>query len=226
MKTYNDFMNENTPRIKNGVFSRELNKVKSKVVSRDLSPQKFTDIIAGVLDNWSIEVDKFVDPNVDSGTVNVDAGFVEPDDESESGVDLNVVFSPEDKTIQLDAKSWKVFVNLVSDALVHEFLHSAQKSSRGSKSQRELTGKELKGVNSNDSDFSYYGNQDEMEAFAVNAASELKRKFGSKKRVMKKLSNYSKITLKDSPSFDSYLEHFKKDSILMKKFVKMVIKYL
>jgi len=194
----------------------------NQIIGKYVSIRKLKDLIAKSLYKYDIiEVDAISSNNVDVGTLNVNAGYVHDNDPDYVVIDLNVVYNPKDKKIELNKYSWEYTKRLFADALVHEFIHNAQYIARGGKDQHNNI--KLKHAKSKDiKNLKYHGNEDELNAFAVNAASELLYFYKTKAKVLKALKNFTTITIKQSPVFDTYNSLFKKNSKVMKKFIKLV----
>jgi len=226
-----------TPKKLKSLFLKPTRKIfKDHVIFND-------DFLIFVGENHS---NKDISPN----TYNVYGSFVEGEVEDyeidePAIIYLSIMNNPKDKDITFNKEKYITFVNLYVDAVQHELVHFKQWLSKNYvelEKTRGISKKELKGVNSFSllkklkkgdytrdkykEDIQYYSQQFEMEAFALNAASELKRYYNSAEKAIKVLKNYSKINLKQSPVFSSYNDLFKPNSVIMKKFVKLVAHFI
>ena len=112
---------------------------------------------------------------VDSGDMNLNASYDPYDDED--GLDpftIDLVFSEKDDTLEFTVDGINNIKDRIADALEHEMIHMTQYRSRDFIRQRTYKTK------SKEPDVKrareYLGNEDEIEAFAKNIASELVRK--------------------------------------------------
>lgn len=112
---------------------------------------------------------------VDQGDMNLNAAY-DPDDDADE-MDpfyIDLIFSTEDKTIAFEPEGVTNIKDRIIDALEHEMIHMRQYRSRDFAVQRDYRSK------AKDPDLAqvqqYLGNDDEIEAFARNIASELVRR--------------------------------------------------
>ena len=112
---------------------------------------------------------------VDSGDMNLNASYDPYDDED--GLDpftIDLVFSEKDDTLEFTVDGINNIKDRIADALEHEMIHMTQYRSRDFIRQRTYK------TRSKEPDLKrareYLGNEDEIEAFAKNIASELVRK--------------------------------------------------
>jgi len=112
-------------------------------------------------------------PQVDSGSMNLGAYYDPENDEDEEGhiIELQLAFSPKDKTLKWSEEGKRYFVNELADVLKHEMLHAQQHRSRDFHPGRD-------GYDQRDSNYEYMTRPDEIEAYAMNIADELVRKAG------------------------------------------------
>lgn len=115
--------------------------------------------------------------HVDRGDMNMNAAYDPYDDENElDPFYIELIFSPEDKTIEFDEQGVENIKDRVLDALEHEMIHMKQYRNRNFVKQKKYK------TNSQDPNVKkskeYLGNDDEIEAFAKNISTELIRKAG------------------------------------------------
>jgi len=122
------------------------------------------------------EVNILQSKNVEVGDMNMNAAYDPIDDKD--GLDhfeLDLIFSKEDKTIAFSPEGVENIKHRIVDVLEHELIHKNQYRGRGFKKQREF--KPKKGLSDKITKTrQYLGNDDEIEAYAKNIASELIRK--------------------------------------------------
>ena len=114
--------------------------------------------------------------NVEVGDMNMNAAYDPIDDEEGfNHFEIELIFSKEDKTIAFSPKGLENIKSRLIDLLEHEMIHLSQYRGRGFKKQREF--KPKKGLTTKiKKTREYLGNDDEIEAYAKNIASELIRK--------------------------------------------------
>jgi len=158
---------------------------------------------------------------------------------------LTLLHHPKDKKINYNKKDFNNYVDLYADAVHHELNHFRQWTSKNyielektrKLSQKEIDSvrpfkyvKKLKGkdykIKKYREDIEYYSQGFEIESFALNAASELINYFNSDKEALQALNKYSKIIISQSPVINTYNELFKHNSVIMKKFIKIVAHYI
>jgi hypothetical protein len=146
-------------------------------------------------------------------------------DEEEEAVALYLVFHPKDKTVALTFDYWKWLRKEIGDALQHEFIHKKQATSRHFDAEALIGGSEYTKKNATP-DQQYYGKPDEIEAYASNAATELKRAYGRRAKIMLK-NPFDKNVRDKVPTFDTYWNAFATmDSPVVKKLLKKTYQYL
>lgn len=200
---------------------RVLTGLDKSIVDKPLTRNKLKSLFDKAI-NTIVEADVTVNtsPAVSHNTMNITAYF---DDQAEEDYDTQfefvLVFNPDDKSIKLSASFWKWLKTEIADAVVHEMLHRSQARSRG----YDVEGTSyFKGTTK---DQKYYGRPDEIEAFALNAAHEMLRKFKTTQNARKALGNVTQQTV--SATIDRYLEAFQSpDHPVMKTFLKKVYTFL
>ena len=131
------------------------------------------------VDTRSIGVDEVTvqqSKNVEVGDMNMNASYDPIDDqEGFNHFEIELIFSKEDKTIAFSPEGVEAIKHRIVDVLEHELIHKSQYRGRGFKKQRDF--KPKKGLSDKvRRTREYLGNDDEIEAYAKNIASELVRK--------------------------------------------------
>jgi len=121
------------------------------------------------------EVNVLTSNNIDSGDMNLNAEYDPADDEDEwEPFYIDLVFNPADKKVKFNDEGVVNIKERILDALEHEMIHMRQHRQRNFVPQRKYKSKDK------DPNIAkvrqYLGNDDEIEAFAKNIASELIRK--------------------------------------------------
>jgi hypothetical protein len=171
--------------------------------------------------------------NVDSGDMNMNAAYDPIDDEE--GFDhfeIDLLFSKEDKTIAFSPAGVTNIKHRIIDVLEHELIHKNQYRGRGFIKQRDF--KPKKGLSDKiKKSREYLGNDDEIEAYAKNIASELVRKSDKKTaltllRMAGKTAQYREKKNLLSPNLFAYFSVFGFDSNhpVLRKLLKKIWIYI
>jgi len=179
------------------------------------------------------EVNILQSKNVEVGDMNMNAAYDPIDDKD--GLDhfeLDLIFSKEDKTIAFSPEGVENIKHRIVDVLEHELIHKNQYRGRGFKKQREF--KPKKGLSDKITKTrQYLGNDDEIEAYAKNIASELIRKSDKETaltllRMAGKTAQYREKKNLLSPNLFGYFAAFDFDTghPVIKKLLKKIFFYL
>ena len=171
--------------------------------------------------------------NVGAGDMNMNAAY-DPVEDEEGGdhFEIDLLFSDKDKTIAFSAEGVDNIKNRLIDVLEHELIHKNQYRRRGFKKQREF--KPIKGLSDKvKKSREYLGNDDEIEAYAKNIASELVRKTDKETaltllRMAGKTAQYREKENLLSPNLFAYFSVFNFDSShpVIKKLLKKIWSYI
>ena len=171
--------------------------------------------------------------NVGAGDMNMNAAY-DPVEDEEGGdhFEIDLLFSDKDKTIAFSTEGVDNIKNRLIDVLEHELIHKNQYRGRGFKKQREF--KPIKGLSDKvKKSREYLGNDDEIEAYAKNIASELVRKTDKETaltllRMAGKTAQYREKKNLLSPNLFAYFSVFNFDSShpVLKKLLKKVWSYV
>ena len=168
-----------------------------------------------------LNVDSMQNKKIDVNTVNVGAFY---DDEEENDITVELMFSDED-TITWNAENRKNFLRRLQSTIKHEYMHADQHAARDY---------DADSYGSDDSTHSreYYSRGDEIEAYAMNIADELKRKQGVD-GAMQTLRTVTKSSqLKDklgyllSPDLKGYIDEFDDNPRVIKALLKKIYQFL
>lgn len=201
---------------------------------KELSRKSIANKLEKTLKRFGVEEVTIDDSDkIDPGDMNINAAY-DPDDDEE-GLDpfyLELLFSTNDKTISFDTQGVSNIKERLLDALEHEMIHMQQYRRRDFAVQRSYRSK------SKDPNLSqaqeYLGNEDEIEAFAKNIASELIRKADKDGaidllRMANKTAQFrDKVGHLLSPNLFGYLATWDFDSThpVIKKLLKKVYNYI
>ena len=179
------------------------------------------------------EVNILQSKNVEVGDMNMNAAYDPIDDKD--GLDhfeLDLIFSKEDKTIAFSPEGVENIKHRIVDVLEHELIHKNQYRGRGFKKQREF--KPKKGLSDKITKTrQYLGNDDEIEPYAKNIASELIRKSDKETaltllRMAGKTAQYREKKNLLSPNLFGYFAAFDFDTNhpVIKKLLKKIWAYI
>jgi len=201
---------------------REINGLTRTFVDKEVTIAQATKYLREVLTSiLDCKVSYGRSPGVSSNTINVIGYYdAEKDEDGEEPFEFVIMFNPKDTKVAMSKNYWNWFKNELADAIMHEMTHQGQQHARGF----GVDSKEYKGKTE---DQSYYGNRDEIEAYAMNAANELNRAYLSTKSAIKALAKPYEIGEKSAPSLQRYIEAFQStDHPIMKVFLKKVYQFL
>ena len=168
-----------------------------------------------------LNVDSIQNKQIDANTVNVGAFY---DDEEENDITVELMFSDED-TITWNTQNRKDFLRRLQSTIKHEYMHADQHAARDYEYDSY-------GIDDTTTGREYYSRGDEIEAYAMNIADELKRKQGLE-GAMQTLRTVTKSSqLKDklgyllSPDLKGYIDEFDDNPRVIKALLKKIYQFL
>ena len=168
-----------------------------------------------------LNVDSLQNKQIDTNTVNVGAFY---DDEEENDITVQLMFSNED-TVTWNTQNRKDFLRRLQSTIKHEYMHADQHAARDYDADSY-------GSDDTTSSREYYSRGDEIEAYAMNIADELKRKQGVD-GAMQTLRTVTKSSqLKDklgyllSPDLKGYIDEFDDNPQVIKALLKKIYQFL
>tara|TARA_B110001454_G_C12716906_1_gene432944 strand:+ start:653 stop:1315 length:663 start_codon:yes stop_codon:yes gene_type:complete len=167
--------------------------------------------------------------DVDSGEMNISAHY-DPDVDEEGGLPIHIdlMFSKkDDENVEWTKQGRKFFLYKLQDVMKHELLHLTQHRTRDFHPGRD-------GYDNRSLEYEYMSRPDEIEAYAMNIADELKRAAGldgafQLLRMAKKTAQFKdELGRFLSPDLLAYFALFKFDSAnpVIKKLLKKIYIYL
>ena len=205
----------------------DIEKLKNKILNKELTPKVITNLVRKIGDKHSIEVTSDTSSKTDSGTMMMNAFFdPEEDADDEISIEIQLIFNDKDKTIVLSSEGWNWLVNTIISSLTHEMIHQKQYRARG-----HIKGKQFTKFTSDEKNVQgaqgYLGNTDEIEAYGFNIASHLLHNF-SFDDATAFLRNPTKDLLKHSPDLFGYMVAFQMDvnHPVIKRLLKKTVYYL
>ena len=171
-----------------------------------------------------LDVDSMKNSKVDKNTVNVGAFYDTDTDEEENEITVELLFSNDD-TVTWNAENRKNFLRRLQSTIKHEYMHADQHAARDYDADSY-------GMDDTTSSREYYSRGDEIEAYAMNIADELKRKQGVD-GAMQTLRTVTKSSqLKDklgyllSPDLKGYIDEFDDNPRVIKALLKKIYQFL
>ena len=168
-----------------------------------------------------LNVDSLQNKQIDTNTVNVGAFY---DDEEENDITVELMFSDED-TVTWNTQNRKDFLRRLQSTIKHEYMHADQHAARDYEDDSY-------GIDDTTTSREYYSRGDEIEAYAMNIADELKRKQGLE-GAMQILRTVTKSSqLKDklgyllSPDLKGYIDEFDDNPRVIKALLKKIYQFL
>ena len=168
-----------------------------------------------------LNIDSLQNKQIDVNTVNVGAFY---DDEEENDITVELMFSNQD-TVTWNVENRKDFLRRLQSTIKHEYMHADQHAARDYDADSY-------GMDDTTTSREYYSRGDEIEAYAMNIADELKRKQGSK-GAMQILRTVTKSSqLKDklgyllSPDLKGYIDEFDDNPRVIKALLKKIYQFL
>lgn len=154
-----------------------------------------------------IKVKKYIDAKIEQGYVYTGGMYYsELDRKDKTAIEVNFSYHPLDETLKFTEHRWRRLSVRITDVVLHEIIHMRQFRARGFKSipgyhsTAELT-KQRK-------EQEYYGDTDEMGAFAFNIACELVERFGYEPTVIKRYLDSNNARRHRNSWWCSYLKCF------------------
>ena len=213
-----------------GDIIKALAPARSKIVGKSIKPQNIAKIIERTIGKkFGLEATVEYAAGLDSGDMSSNAYYdQEAELEGDIPIHIELLFSPKDKKgMNIDDAGFDEFSKATAKVIVHELLHQGQANARkfvDTKPFKVTAAFSPSQAKSQE----YLGNSDEIEAYGHNIATDLLRSYGSRKKVLTALKNFTRIGPDKSPDLYAYLVTFgmdQKNSVL-RKLVKKIILFL
>lgn len=216
------------------------NAIQPAVIDRLTSSPLFYEEVATVVEycllnsGFDVDVEYETDDAVPEGDMNMNAYYDRFSDATgHTPISIVLLFSEDSATIQFDEHGIKMFIDRLTDALIHELIHAAQHRKRNY--MRGQSGV----VYTDDKRLAYtqeyLSRPDEIQAYSHNIASELLRSLDDKDTAyeyMRRFNVASRVRDKQgnllSPNLYSILVAFDFDSskTVIRRLTSSVVKYL
>ncbi len=157
-----------------------LNSIQGKIVGRRLSVDVLHELMSKhIKRHLPIKIRLDRDPKNDKGYVYVGGTYYSYPDQQCQGRAIEIIFSynTDQKYFTLSRHRWVRICSLFADTMLHEIIHARQYRSRNFKS---IPGYQSTAYYARDrKEQNYYGDTDEIGAFAFNIACDLIDRFGN-----------------------------------------------
>jgi len=180
----------------------------SEIVGKELSPSQIQKrIVKHLKRHLPIKIKKCVYNPTTPGYIFMGGVYYsDKDAKSVPAIEVNFNYNPTDKKLKLTQYRWKRMAIRFSDVLMHEIIHMRQFRARNFKSlpgyqSTSLLTKERK-------EQEYYGDRDEMGAFAFNTACELVDRFGYDPNVIGRYLDSDECSRHKNSNWYAYLKAF------------------
>lgn len=212
-----------------------LSGVKKKILHKHLTIDQIADIIEVTLKRkFDIDVEVVLDQKTPDGSINLSADYDPHDDEmGDTSIRIKFHVKTKKEKLFLSDDQWHRFSNEIAMSLEHEYLHMAQYRNRSYKDGTKFQQQKFVRMSSELKDMfapaqNYFGRPDEIEAFALNSATELMTAFKSKGKAIKALKRMDGKVTKASPTIFRYMMTFGYDfkNPTIRKFLQKVFLYL
>lgn len=121
-------------------------------------------------------------------------------------IEIVLSWHPNDARIRLTEYRWERMCSLFADTILHEVIHMRQYRARNFK---PIPGYQSTAYYAKDrKEQEYYGDKDEMGAFAFNIACDMIAKFGNDKHTIRKYMDSMKCKRHPNSNYNQYLKTF------------------
>jgi hypothetical protein len=155
------------------------------------------------------------------------AYYQEWDKDRQKSIELALAYHPKDRVLEMPTRHFNRVCNRVADVLLHEIIHMRQARKRKFK---EIPGYHSKAESTKmRQQQEYFGDPDEVDAYAFNMACELNDKFdGSMRDIVQYLNKEQRRYQKNWDTWGSYQKafNFDTDHRIIRKLKKRCIYYL
>ncbi len=186
-----------------------LNNIQGKVVDKRLSVEKLHDIMGKhIKQHLPIKIKMDRDPKNDKGYVYVGGTYYSISDKQETGRYIEIIFSynSNQQYFKLSRHRWLRLCTLFADTMLHEIIHCRQYRSRNFKA---IPGYLSTAYYARDRKAQeYYGDRDEMGAFAFNIACDLYDRFENDFDSAAKYLDSNQYKRHKRTTFYKYMETF------------------
>lgn len=227
MLKFTQFFTEVTKTISYSKLKKDLKAFEREISKKDVARANIVKLLNQSLRSYDVTINQENNQMIPSNQIFVSALFdPELDEDGEPSIELTLLFNAKDKKLTMEPEHVKEAVDSIIKAMMHEYIHRMQYQKRD-----YVYGREFK---SDNKDKKYYGNTDEVEAFANNIAQELlDQSNGNAQKAKGLLRNFERTSSRRStsgnllsPDFHNYVKYFGTSSPTIKRLVKRIYYYL
>lgn len=155
-----------------------------------------------------VRIKKYIDPKIEKGLIYTGGMYYSGYDQAgKPAIEINFSYHPEDSTLKITDYRFKRMAIRFADVVLHELIHLRQFRARNFKS---IPGYQSTAASAKDRrDQEYFGDRDEMGAFAFNIACEMIDRFGYYPSEIKRYLNSDDVRRHKNTWWFSYLKAFK-----------------
>lgn len=228
MLSFNQYITEVSSTINQRNLTKEMEKLKAFLNGSTKAKTEIVKLTKKLLKPYSVYVETSYSSAVPRNEIYISALFdPDLDEENEPSIEIVLMFNSSDKKVTMSPSAVDHFVDSIVKAVAHEEIHRAQYRKRDYIDGRAYT----KGKTQ---DQKYYGNTDEIEAFAHNIATELlqytRYDFRKARNLLKNYSRASNLKLPNgnlmSPDFHNYVKFFGVNDAVVKRLIKRVAHFI
>ena len=199
------------------------------VVHQNLTVNQFHEVLTKhIKRHMPIRSRKSREPQVDQNKVFIGGAYYPGwDKDRQKSIELALAYHPHDRKLEMPTRNFTRVCNRVADVLLHEIIHMRQARKRKFK---EIPGYQSKAESTKlRQQQEYFGDPDEIDAYAFNMACELHDKFnGNMRDIVDYLNKEQRRYRKTWDTWCSYLKAFNWDQNhrIIRKLKKRCIYYL
>lgn len=208
---------------------RYFNKLNSRVSGKNFTSEQLHKIISKRAKSLlPVKVTKGYDEKLAPDRVHIGGTYYSDLDKKKRVrfVEVVVKYHPDTKIIKVTSESWRTISKLFADTILHEIIHIRQYRARNFK---DIPGYQSTASSARQRvDQSYYGDPDEMGAFAFNIACEAIDRYGYQPQQIKKYLDSNISKRHKISSWKQYLKAFdyNHDHRVIKRMKKKILSKL
>jgi hypothetical protein len=182
-----------------------------RVVGKKLTPDQIHRLITRHVKRLlPVKIKKHIDAKILERHIYMGGVYYsEPDSKGKPAIEVNFSYHPFDEHLKMTDYRWKRMSLRFADVMLHEIIHMRQFRARGFK---ELPGYQSTAESAKyRKNQQYYGDRDEMGAFAFNIACEMIDRFGYEPATIKRYMDTNGAKRHKNSWWYSYLHYFEFD---------------
>lgn len=183
----------------------------TQIVGRSLAPRYIHQLISKhIKELLPVKVIKKVEEDNKPGLIYMGGVYHSLDDfKGKNGIEINFNYHPSDSRLSITQYRWRRMSQRFADIILHEMIHMRQFRARNFKliPGYQSTAESAKTRKSQE----YFGDRDEMGAFAFNSACEMIDRFGYNPTVIKRYMDTNGATRHTNTWWYDYLKAFEFD---------------